>query len=60
MLLSYVNHFADGFGYARDGKLSCRICPECDYISLWMMDEGDADLDSPTVVHAQRTNEVVE
>ena len=50
----------DRFECAHDGKLSFRICPECDCTTLWMIDEGDADLDPSTVLHAQRTDEVVE
>ena len=50
----------DHFEYARDGELRYRICPECDYTTLWTIDEEDADLDPPAVLHAQQTDEVVE
>ena len=50
----------DRFEHARDGELSYRICPECDYTTLWMIDEAAADLDPPTALGAQRADEVVE
>ena len=50
----------DRFEYAHDGELRYRICPECDYTTLSITDEGDAGLDLPVVLHAQQADEVVE
>ena len=50
----------DRFEYARDGELRYRICPECDYTVLLMIDESDVDLDPPVVLQSKRTDEVFE
>ena len=50
----------DRFEYARDGELRYRICPECDYTTLWMIDDGAADRDPPAGLHTQGTDEVFE
>lgn len=50
----------DRFEYARDGNLRYRICPECDYTALLMIDEGDDDHDVPVVPSSKRTDEIIE